>query len=85
MEPGSTLSGHLKGVRYSAEGFPSPPAMQSFTRPYVVSITEDAESKLAAKIVLTPLAVAADGMIVLGIAAAIALLLLVCLPCAAHH
>jgi hypothetical protein len=74
VAPELTLSGHLKGVRYSAEGFPSPPETQRFARPYVVSITEDAESKLAAKIVLTPLAVAADGLIVLGI---VALLLLV--------
>lgn len=74
VAPGLTLSGHLKGVRYSAEGFALPPATQRFTRPYVVSIIEDAESKLAAKIVLTPLAVAADGLIVLGI---VALLLVV--------
>jgi hypothetical protein len=72
--PGLTLPGHLKGVRYSAEGFPSPPETQRFTRPYVVSITEDAESKLAAKIMLTPLTVAADGVIVLGAVVLILLL-----------
>ena len=66
VSPGPTLSGHVNGVRYSAEGFPSPPVTQRFTRPYVVSITEEGESHVAAKILLTPLTVAADGVIALG-------------------
>jgi hypothetical protein len=66
VEPELTLSGHLKGVRYSAKGFPSPPETQRFNRPYVVSITEETESKLATKIMLTPITVAADGALILG-------------------
>ena len=61
-----TLEGTLKGIRYSAKGFPSPPATQRFNRPYIVPITEETEAKLATKILLTPLTVTADGLLVLG-------------------
>ena len=37
--PELTLSGHLEGLRYSAENFPQPAKTQEFTRPYVVSAT----------------------------------------------
>ena len=65
-QPGLTLSGHLKGVRYGAKGFPSPPKAQKFNRTYVVTITEETESKLSTKIMLTPITVAADGALILG-------------------
>lgn len=74
-EPELILLGNLKGVRYSAEGFPSPPETQKFTRPYVVSITEETEAKLSTKILLTPLTVTADGLIVLGVVALVLLAL----------
>ena len=56
----------MKGVRYSAKGFPSPPKAQKFNRAYVVTITEETESTLATKIMLTPITVAADGALILG-------------------
>jgi hypothetical protein len=60
--PGLSLSGHLKGIRYSTEGFPSIGQPHNFNRPYIVSITEqDSRSILAGKILLTPITVAADG------------------------
>jgi hypothetical protein len=62
--PELTLSGHLKGVRYSAEGFPPTAQMQEFARKYVVSIGE--QQSTAAKILLTPVTVAADGALILG-------------------
>jgi hypothetical protein len=74
-EPELILLGNLKGLRYSAEGFPSPPETQRFTRPYTVSITEETEAKLSTKILLTPLTVTADGLIVLGVLALILLVL----------
>jgi hypothetical protein len=65
--PELTLSGHLEGTRYSAEGFPAIAKTQEFTRPYVVSIREqESSSRLAGKILLTPITVAADGVLILG-------------------
>jgi len=67
VTPELTLSGHLEGTRYSAEGFPPLAKTQEFTRPYVVSIREqDSSSRLAGKILLTPITVAADGILILG-------------------
>jgi hypothetical protein len=67
-EPELILLGNLKGVRYSAEGFPPLPETQKFTGTYTVRITEESETSLASKIMLTPLTVAADGAIMLGAA-----------------
>lgn len=66
VTPDVTLSGHLKGVRYSAEGFkfPSTAQSQEFAHRYGTNIRED-RSK-AAKILLTPVTVAADGALILG-------------------
>jgi hypothetical protein len=65
--PRLALSGHLEGVRYSAEGFPSTAHTQEFTRPYVVTIREqESGAKIAGKILLTPVTVAADGALILG-------------------
>jgi hypothetical protein len=67
VAPGPTLSGHLKGIRYSAEGFPSTAQPQEFTQRYVVSVKEqDSESRVAGKILLTPITIAADGALILG-------------------
>ena len=64
--PDVTLSGHLKGVRYSAEGFtfPSTAQPQEFAHRYGATIRE--ERSKAAKILLTPVTVAADGALILG-------------------
>lgn len=64
--PDVTLSGHLKGVRYSAEGFkfPSTAQPQEFAHRYGANIGE--ERSRAAKILLTPVTVAADGALILG-------------------
>lgn len=59
-----TLSAHLKGVRYSAEGFHSTARTQEFARRHVVTVR--AEKSKAAKILLTPGTVAADGALILG-------------------
>ena len=72
--PELTLAGHLEGVRYSAEGFRASADTEEFTQPYIVLIREeDSRSRLAGKILLTPVAVAADGALVLGVLALIAL------------
>ena len=60
-----TLSAaHLKGVRYSAEGFHSTARTQEFARRHVVTVR--AEKSKAAKILLTPVTVVADGALILG-------------------
>lgn len=64
VTPDLTLSGHLKGVRYSAEGFPSTARTQEFARRHVVAVR--AQRSRAAKILLTPVTVAADGALILG-------------------
>lgn len=67
VTPELTLSGHLEGIRYSAADFPPIAKTQEFTRPYVVSIREqESGSRLAGKILLTPITVAADGVLILG-------------------
>jgi hypothetical protein len=70
-----TLSGHLKGVRYSAEGFPLTGQTQEFAQRHRASIREG-RSK-ATKILLTPITVAADGALIL---AGLALMLLMGSP-----
>ena len=65
--PDLNLSGHLEGMRYSAEGFPPIPPTLEFTRPYVVEIREqESGAWVAGKILLTPIALAADGALILG-------------------
>lgn len=66
VAPDVTLSGHLKGVRYSAEDFtfPSTAQPQEFAHVYAVSVRE--EKSKAAKILLTPVTVTADGVLILG-------------------
>jgi len=71
--PELTLSGNLKGQRYSAEGFRLPKDTQKFARPYVVSIDEP--RSMTAKILLTPLAVTADGILILAGTALVLLIL----------
>jgi hypothetical protein len=62
--PDWTLSGHLRGVRYSAEGFPSTAQTQEFARRHVVTVR--AQKSKPAKILLTPVTLAADGALILG-------------------
>jgi hypothetical protein len=65
VTPGLTLQGHLQGVRYSADGFPFSAAQtQGFAHRYGASIR--AERSKTAKILLTPITVAADGALILG-------------------
>lgn len=69
--PDLTLSGQLKGQRYRAEGFRLPEAdRRTFAHPYVVSVAEP--RSMATKVLLTPLAVTADGVLI----AAVVLILL---------
>ena len=78
-EPALSLSGRLAGVRYSAEGFPPFSPTQQFNRPYVVNIREqEPRSAVATRILLTPITVAADGLLILGGLALV--LLVVALP-----
>jgi hypothetical protein len=70
--PELSLSGHLNGLRYSAEGFRAPADIQKFVRPYIVSVEEP--RSMTARILLTPLTVTADGVLIL---AGLALLLIV--------
>ena len=71
--PALTWSGSLKGQRYGAEGFPLPKDTQKFARPYVVSVEEP--RSMTAKILLTPLAVTADGILILAGTALVLLML----------
>jgi len=65
-----SLSGHLEGTRYSAEGFPVIAQKYKFNIPYYVDITEEqSATKLAGKILITPILVLADGVLILGGAA----------------
>lgn len=73
VPPGPTLSGHLKGLRYSTEGFAATAQTQTFSQPYVVSIEE--QGSMVAKILLTPIAVTADGILILAGAALLLILL----------
>lgn len=66
------LSGHLKGVRYSAKGFPLPSHTQIFAQRHEAQVR--AERSKTTKILLTPVTVAADGVLILG---GLALLLLI--------
>jgi len=65
-----SLSGHLEGVRYSAEGFPEIDQRYKFNVPYYVDISEEqSTAKLVGKILITPILVLADGVLILGGAA----------------
>ncbi len=67
VTPDLRVSGRLKGVRYSREGFPPTAHTQEFARKYVVSVREQpSTAATAAKILLTPVTVAADGALILG-------------------
>jgi hypothetical protein len=59
--------GHLEGRRYSAVGFPMSAAPQTFNHPYEVTLLEDQTTQEKdAKVLLTPLTIAADGVIAVG-------------------
>jgi len=61
------LSGHLEGIRYSAEGFPTIAEKYKFNAPYYIDITEEqSAAKLAGKILITPILVLTDGVLILG-------------------
>jgi hypothetical protein len=63
---GISLSGSLKGIRYSAAGFQAE-SVQTFNHPYAVVVSEQQTSgQNAAKILLTPITVAADGVLTLA-------------------
>jgi len=64
VPPDVTLSGHLKGVRYSAEGFRSTGQTQEFAHRYGATVRE--QRSTTAKVLLTPVTVAADGALILG-------------------
>jgi hypothetical protein len=69
-----TFSGHLEGVRYRTDGFPSIAHKYMFNYPYIVEITEDQSiPNKAGKILITPIVVLADGVLIL---AGIALIIL---------
>lgn len=61
---GCELSGHLKGVRSSAEGVPSTGQTQEFAHRYGATVRE--QRSTTAKVLLTPVTVAADGALMLG-------------------
>lgn len=64
------MSGKLDGIRYSATGFAGVPLSYRTNGPYYLDIVEEtAELNIAGKILLTPIAVLADGVLVLGGAA----------------
>ena len=74
VPPDLNLSGHLKGVRYSAKGFPFSAAQtQAFAHRYSANVR--AERSKTAKILLTPVTVTADGILILGGTALLLLLL----------
>lgn len=62
-----TYYGQIQGTRYLADKFQLPAAMQ-FSRTYSISMIEHQPSATEAmkRILLTPLAVAADGLLILG-------------------
>lgn len=66
-----SLTGNLSGKRYSAIGFKLPAQMSTFNQPYSVQLryTYVPLSKTADKILTTPLAVTADGLMIVGLAA----------------
>lgn len=66
-----SLTGNLSGKRYSATGFKLPANMSTFNKPYHVQLryTYVPLSKTADKILTTPLAVTADGLMIVGLAA----------------
>ncbi len=65
------LKGKLAGKRYSALGFKLPTQMSTFNQPYQVMLhyTYEPLSKTADKIVTTPLALTADGLMIVGLTA----------------
>jgi len=78
--PALSLSGHLQGVRYIAKGFPASADAQQFTRRYTVSIREqDPRFGPASRTLLTPVALAADGTLMLGAVVLVALMLAIVL------
>ena len=65
------LTGKLSGKRYGAQGFKLPTTMSTFNQPYYVQLryTYVPLSKTADKILTTPLAVTADGLMIVGLTA----------------
>jgi hypothetical protein len=72
------LSGHLEGIRYSAEGFPPISETYKFNRQYEVEIQEElTTANKAGKILATPIVVLADGVLILtGVALVLVVLFL---------
>lgn len=62
-----TYYGQIQGTRYLADNFKMPAAMQ-FSQTYSINMIENQPSATEAikRILLTPLAVAADGLLILG-------------------
>lgn len=77
-----SLSGHLEGIRYSAEGFPPIGQTYKFNQQYIVEIQEEqSAANKAGKILATPIVVLADGVLILtGVAL---VLLVIALRCGA--
>jgi hypothetical protein len=77
-----TLSGHLEGIRYSAEGFPPIGQAYKFNQQYIVEIQEEqSAANKAGKILATPIVILADGVLILtGVAL---VLLVIALRCGA--
>ncbi len=62
-----SLSGHLEGIRYGTDGFPSIAQRYKFNQPYYVNITEEpSTANKAGIILLTPIVVLADGVLILA-------------------
>ncbi len=70
-----SIDGILSGIRYSAGNVRIPASAHPLMREYQVDVSAPVSSKddMARKVLLTPLAVLADGVIVLGMVAMIAL------------
>ncbi len=67
-----TANGELTGQRYSALGFHAPSSLQAFNNPYNIRVKYqyDTLGKTVDRLISTPLAVTADGVLVVGVAAA---------------
>jgi hypothetical protein len=62
-----SLRGKLKGIRYNAGNVDIPSVAQKLNRTYRVDITVDPSAvSTAAKVLLTPITVAADGVLILA-------------------
>jgi hypothetical protein len=57
------LKGKLEGKYYTAKGFDN---ASSFSRPYSITLVEDSSMPAPVKVALTPITVAADGVLWIG-------------------